>query len=145
MPISIDTGNGATVTFAGGFTGSYTEVGGTEQDIPDILTSHLGTVAAHTYIAGDLYEPGEFDCEIIALPALEALTAGAGIPTLGGAAFTVTVTYPVSTGMSTGATLAGTAYVKKRKTATLKNNELMMHTFTIKWTGVTKPAFTAAT
>lgn len=137
--MAIDTGNGTVLTFGtSGFTAFFMEIGGTEQEVPDIKTSHLGTTVKETYIAGDLYESGEFECEF------QANTSTNAQPTIGGTAETITITYPVPTGLTNGATLAGTGYVKKRKTAGAKNNELMMGNMTVKWDGVTGPTFTAA-
>lgn len=131
-----DTGNTATLAFSGGFTASYMEVGGTEQEIPKIKTSHLGTTTNEEYIPGDLYEPGEFECEFQFDPTAAAL------PPIG-AVQTVTITYPIATGDMTGGTLAGTGFILKRTTAQLKNNELMMGKLTVAWDGLTGPTYTA--
>lgn len=132
-----DTGNSATISFGtSSFTAAYTEIGGTEQELPKIMTSHLGTSTKHTYIPGDLYEPGEMDCEFQYDPDTE--------PPIG-TVETITVTYPIPTGKTGGATLAGTGFISKRKTASLKNNELMVGTYTVCWDGLTGPTFTDAT
>ena len=65
-------------------------------------------------------------------------------PPLGGVEETITITFPVPAGMTNGATLAGKGIVHKRRTADLKNNELMMGKFSVKWTGTTGPTYTAA-
>ena len=126
-----DTGNGATLVLSGGFTASYTEIGGTEQEIPKIKTSHLGTLVKETYIPGDLYEPGEFDAE------LQSMIDDTPPPI--GTVQTATITYP------NGATLAGTGFIVKRKGPVLKNNELQLSTYTFAWNGLTGPTLTDST
>jgi hypothetical protein len=132
-----DTGNTATIVFGtSAFTAKYHEIGASEQEVPKIKDSHLGTTVKETCQPGDLYDPGEVDCEF-------QYVAGVN-PPIGGAPETVTITYPVPTGKTTGATLAGTAFIRKRKSSSLKNNELLIGSYTLCWDGKTGPTFTAA-
>lgn len=130
-----DTGNGSSITMSDGFTASYTMIGGFEQEIPDIETSHLGTSTKKTFVPGDLYDPGEFEAEFQYDPNNQ--------PSIG-TTLTITITYPVPSGSSNGATTSGTGYIKKRKFPELKNNELMVGTYTVKWNGSTGPTFADA-
>jgi len=130
-----DTGNGATLTLSGGFTANFTTLAGAEIEIPDVNTSYLGTTDYETYVPGDLKEPGEQDFELHYDP---------NNPPTVGVAQTCTLTYPVPSGLSNGATKTGTGYIKKFKEPDLKNNELMMATITWKWDGLTGPAYADA-
>lgn len=131
-----DTGNGATVAFGTtGFTARYTGLGQIEQEVPDINKSALITTEFEEYMPGDLAEPGEFECEFQYDPNEQ--------PTLR-TVETITVTYPVPAGLTNGATLSGSGYVKKRRLPELKNNQLMLGALTVKWDGVTGPTFTDA-
>lgn len=132
-----DTGNSATVTFGTtGFTARYTGIGQTEQTIPDINKSALATTEFEEYMPGDLTEPGEFECEFQYDPNLR--------PSVG-TVETITITYPVPAGLTNGATMSGTGYIKKRVLPELKNNTLMLGKLGVKWDGVTGPTFTNAT
>jgi len=132
-----DTGNTATIAFGtSGFTANFQMIGGTEQERPSIPDSHLGTTTRDTFIPGDLFDPGEFESEYQFDPDDQ--------PPISGAAETVTVTFPVPAGQSNGATLAGTGFVTKWKSADLRNNELMVATVTVKWDGKTGPTWTDA-
>lgn len=131
------TGNTATIVFGTtGFTGNFEMVGGTEQEREKIEDSHLGTTTTKTYFPGDLKEPGEFEAEFQFDPDVQ--------PPIDNVPETVTITFPVPTGLSNGATLAGTAFVTKWKSADLRNNEKMMATATVSWDGKTAPAWTNA-
>lgn len=132
-----DTGNSASIAFTtSSFTAQYVEIGGTDQELPKLMTSHLATVAKHTYTPGDLYEPGEVECEFYYNP---------DEPPPLGTVETITITYAIPTGKTAGATLAGSGFIYKRKSGQLKNNELMMGHYTVCWDGVTGPTYTDAT
>jgi hypothetical protein len=132
-----DTGNGATLTLSSGFTANLTSIGGAEPEVPDVNDSHLGLAAGsyETYQPGDLIEAGEQEFEIHYNPN--------DPPTLR-TVQTCTITYPVPSGLTNGATKAGTGYIKKFKEPDLKNNELMTGVITWKWDGKTGPAFADA-
>jgi len=123
-----DTGNGTTVTFG---TSSFTaaidsvEWGGMER--PAINTSHLGTTSYETFMPGDMVDPGEVTLNIQYDPDAQ--------PPIAGAAETITIRYPTPSGGSAGATHVGTGFVTKFTPGNAKNNELMMGSVTIKFSG----------
>lgn len=132
-----DTGNTATIVFGtSAFAAKYQEIGASEQDRGKIKDSHLGSTPNETYQPGDLIDVGEVDCEF-------QWTPGAMPPFA--APETVTITYPVPFGGASGATLSGSAFIRKRKTAPMKNGELMVGGYTLCWTGKTGPTFTPGT
>lgn len=133
-----DTGNTSTITFGtSGFTANFHMIGSFEQERPVVKTSHLGTSNRETYIPGDLYEPGSFECEFEYDPDEQ--------PPIGGAAETITITHPVPSGSSNGATAAGSGFISKWSSAELKNNELMVGKCTVQFDGITGPTFSDAT
>jgi len=134
--MAIDTGNGATLVFGiTGFTANYNRIGGSEQEVPDINDSHLQTTGFETKRPGDLTDAGEVEAELQydsdTPPPLKTVEIA-------------TITYPVPEGLSNGATLAGTGFIKKRTTADLANNELQIGSLVFMWDGKTGPAFTPA-
>ena len=56
----------------------------------------------------------------------------------------ITITYPVPDGLSNGATMAGTGWIKMFTTADLANNELQIATIMVAFDGKTGPTFTVA-
>ncbi len=123
-----DTGNSATIVFGtSGFSADYEMIGGIEATRPSIPTSHLGTQTNETFMPGDLVDNGEIECEFQFNPNTQ--------PPISGAAETVTVTFPVPSGLSNGATAAFSAFVRRWKSADLQNNEKMMASVTLKVSG----------
>lgn len=132
-----DTGNSATITFGTtGFTAQYTMIGGAEMERPKVKTSHLTTTNYETYMVGDLTEPGETECEFQYNPNTQ--------PPILNAAETITITYPVPSGLTNGATKSGTGFLVKWSEPELKNNELMIAKYTIAWDGNTEPTYVDA-
>lgn len=132
-----DTGNGATITFGtSSFTAQFHMIGGTTQTRPMLNVSHLTTSAKELFVVGDLYDPGEFEAEFWFNPNDQ--------PPIGGAAETVTITFPIPSGSSNGATLAGTGAVSSWTSGQCRNNEVMNARVTVKWTGATGPTWTDA-
>lgn len=129
-------GNGVTITFSGGFTAVMYTFDGSETTLPDVEVSTLTTSTVAEFDPGDLEDPGEFTCDIVA-----ATTAAA--PTVG-TVETVTITYAIPSGASSGATYAGTGYIKGVKFPSAVNNERLMYSLTVKWDGKTGPTFTVA-
>lgn len=130
------TGNQATLTFGtSSFTGAFTRIGESTQEIEDLEDSDLSTSGFKEYVASDLIEPGEFEVELFydvdEQPTLKT-------------AETITITYPLTPGggNTNEATYAGTGYVKSFTTPELVNGSLMRARFTVKWDGKTGPAFT---
>ena len=92
-----DVFTGATIAFGtSGFTAEY--LGGAQDGITRVAipTSHLGTTLSHTFMPGDLADEGEFTAEWAFNPNNQ--------PPIRGAAETVTITFPVPSGLSNGAT-----------------------------------------
>lgn len=130
-----DTGNGASFVLSGGFTASVVTLGGAEIELPAVKTSYLGTATRETYMPGDLREEGEQEFEIQYNPNSR--------PPIG-TVQTLTLTYPVPSGLSSGGTKTGTGFVKKWKEPDLKNNELMMAKVIWIWDGLTGPTYANA-
>jgi len=130
--MAIGTGNASTIAFGtSSFSANVTSIGGTEQTRDAIEDSHLGTTSQKTYIAGDLYEPGEFELEFQWDPAFTTF------PPIAAVAETITITFQ-STG---GGTLAGSGFLTAASGPTVANNELMIGTATVKWDGQTEVAY----
>ena len=132
-----DTGAGVTIAFGTtGFTASFTEVDSGEQTRDAIEDTHLSS-SKRTYIAGDLEEPGTlsgtfyWDQSFSTFPATTTT------------AETVTVTYPLKSGETSNATLAGTGLVTRVKGPVARVGDLMMGEVTVKWDGNTGPTYTA--
>ncbi len=123
-----DVGTGATITFGtSGFSASIIsmEWGGLTRE--DVDTTHLGTTTAMTYIPGDLYDPGDLTITFQYDPDTQApITA---------AAETITITYPIPSGLSSGATHAGTGYINSFTPGSLTVDELMEAEAVVKFSG----------
>ena len=133
-----DTGHGATLTLSVS-SGSYKirKITGLKATIPVVNISHLGTSGQQETMPGDLEELDELQVDVV----FEAVT---GLPATG-AAETATVTFPLqATGATVAATLAGSGFITSRKFPDLESNTEMMGAITIKYDGVTGPAYTAA-
>ena len=129
MPV--DLGTGTTITFGtSGFTANVVSVDWDGIERASVQTSHLGTTTAHTFIPGDLYNPGEISLEIQFDPD--------DFPPIDQAAETITVTFPLSSGGSTAANWAGTGFATGF-TAGVPLEELMTGTLTVKMSGAITP------
>lgn len=94
--MGIDNGTGASVTFGtSGFTANITAISHDGIERVSIPTSHLGTTTAHTFIPGDLFDPGELT--------LDLQHDGDNYPPIDQAAETITVIFPLGSGESTAA------------------------------------------
>lgn len=124
-----DTGFGADVTFGTqGFDPDWRTIDPPEETIEDVNTSHLGTTGGYeTYMAGDLIEGGELSGTAIFDPDDQ--------PTIGGAAETITLTFPTPAGGSSGATYSFSGYIKANGPQTLETNGLMEQNLSIKVAG----------
>ena len=123
-----DVGTGATLAAGtSGFTANIQDIswGGIEREA--IPTSHLLTVGGKTYIVGDLYDPGDLTVEIQYDPNDR--------PPFDQAAETWTLTYPIPEGGSTGASHAGTGFIKNWTPGQLNIEGLMVSTFVIQFSG----------
>ncbi len=134
--MAIGTGNGATIVFGTtGFVANYQRIGGLKFEVPDVPDSHLTTTGNETRRPGDLTELDDVEAEIQydsdVQPTLKTVE-------------TITITYPVPDGLSNGATMAGTGWLKMFTTSDLANNELQIATIMVAFDGKTGPTFTAA-
>lgn len=135
------TGQGVTLTVPSGFTANLFMVGGTERTREPVEDTHLGLASQseRTYVPDDLIEGGEFTCRF------EWNQSFSTFPPLIGDAETITITYPLRSGEGTNATLAGTGFLTRDKSADIEVNSssIMEGEITIKWDGKTGPAYTA--
>lgn len=135
---TVDVGTGSTVAF--GTTTTFTpkitgiKLGG--ETVPVIDISNMSTTAYREKMQGDLKEPVVVTLDADYNPSLTAI--------LGVAAQTVTVTFPIPAGGSTGATIAGTAFVSSVNDANIPLEEKMTATHVIQFDGFTGPTYTAA-
>lgn len=86
---------------------------------------------------GDVEDPGSMEVEYY------YDQSAASMPAVTSTAETVTVTFPLKSGESQGATLAGTAFVTKVKRPTLVIGTIMKGKLTVQWSGATGPTHTA--
>lgn len=103
MAGSGDVGTGTTITFGtSSYAAKVTSVSG-EISRTIVETTDMSTTGARTKRVGDLYDPGSITVQTILNPDEEAPYTSAEE--------TVTVTFPIATGNSSGATCAGTGAV----------------------------------
>lgn len=134
MPISGDTGQGATLTFAtSSLSLLITQITVGEETINMLDASTLATTDYQTMVRSDLKTTPEITFQAVYLQTANA-------PTVGGAPETVTVTYPTLGG--TAANIAGTAVITGRTLPSAQINQLMMLQGRIKYDGDTGPAYT---
>lgn len=138
MTLLGDTGNGATATFGT----SSLSLAITKITIGEITIDMLGvsTLATTDYmeeIASDLKKAPEVTLEFI-------FGTLANAPAVGGAAETMTVTFPLRTGEGTAANLAGTAQFTAFKLPDLENGKIQSGSCKWKYNGDTGPAYTKA-
>ena len=120
-----DIGTGATVTFGTNAWAAQiisAKPSGIVRE--SFKTSHLGTTGGHTYIPGDLYEPGELEMEVLYNPTVR--------PTFTATAETITVVYPNGTGT---ASLAASGFVTKFMPGDVTLEGLQMASATVKFSG----------
>jgi len=133
-----DTGTGTTITFGtSGWTGSVISIGGTTQSREALEDTHLGTTNQKTFVFDDLIDAGDFELEFY-----WDQSAGT-FPPISAVAETITVTFPLKSGETTNATLAGSAGVIEATGPSASNGELMVGSMSIKWDGKTEVAYTA--
>ncbi len=122
-----DVFTGTTLTFGtSGFTCELLGATLPGANRPAINTSHAGTTDAHTKIPGKLIDWGQLEFEFNFDSDVE--------PPLDGAVETVTITFPVPSGGTTGATVVGSGFFVGF-TMTGANEEKMTATATIEWSG----------
>ena len=132
-----DTGNGTTLSLGtSGFSASIIRIGEIEQEIEALEDSHLGTTTYKTYDVSDLIEGGEFEVEFFYDPDSE--------PPLG-TVEVATYTWPVPSGLSNGATLTASGFIRSRTIPESVNGALMRGKYVFKIDGkATEPTFANA-
>lgn len=136
--VSGDTGNGATITFGTtSFAVLLKKINGWEETIEKLDVSSLSSTGRKRYISSDLFEPPEITYDFYWDTTKDK-------PTIGGAPETITVTFPVRTngGEATGATYAGTGFIKSIKWPDLENGVVQVGSLTVAYDGTTGPTWT---
>jgi len=134
--MGVGTGHGASISLAS-LTLAYAvrRIGEMLFNTPPVQSSHLGTVDWHEYLPGDLAEHSPIDVEVL-------FSNDADLPTKG-TEDTMTITFPLRSGETTAATLAGLGHFTQVGYPSFVTNELQA--VTLQWQWKTKPTFTAAT
>ncbi len=129
-----DVGTGSTIAFGtSAFTAEIMNINGNDMfSREDIDTTHMGTTGYRTYMPSDLVEGGTVDFEFAFDPDEQ--------PPIG-AAETITITFPIAAGNSSGATLVFTGYIKTWSFSD-PLEEKMTANATIKVDGMTDPVWT---
>jgi hypothetical protein len=136
---TVDVGTGTIVVFttSSAFAPKIRSVKLGAETVSVIDISNLATTGYREKMQGDLKEPLTVTIETDYNPSLASI--------LGVAAQTVTVTFPIPSGGSAGATIAGTAFLSSEKDADISLEDKMTATYVIQYDGFTGPTITAAT
>lgn len=136
MTLKAMVGTGTTIVFGtSGFTAEILSVNGNDVSINAIDASHMGSSGSREKIFGTLVDEGEVEFEFAFDPDSQ--------PPIGEAAETITITFPVPEGGSTGAKVAGTGKITKWSWSD-PLEEKMTAQATITWDGQTGPTWTAS-
>ena len=135
--MAVDEGFGTTITFQSGFfTGLLRSVDVDGIERTALETSHNTTTNGwRTFRPSDLKDAGELTVGILFEPDADWKTA------LGAAAETVTITFPVPAGLTTGAKIAASGFLRSF-TLTDPYDDMMTATAVIKFSG--EPTLTDA-
>ena len=132
------TGNGTTIAFGtSSFSANVYSIGGSTQTREALETTYLGTSGFKEFIPDALVDGGEAEIEFEWNPSFGTF------PPISGAAETITITFPLLSGETTNATLAGTGFLTSSTGPNVANGEIMRGTATVKFDGGTGPAYTA--
>jgi len=119
-------GNSSTITFGtSSWSANITSIDWSGISRESIETSHLGTTTDKTYIAAALTDPGELSLTVNFDPDTP--------PPYQSAAETVTLTFPVPSGKSTGATYAATGFITSFSMGPIVNDGLVEANVTVKF------------
>ena len=130
-----DTGQGATITATSGLTswqGKPRTIDFSEDAIDMLDCSHLGTTGFRSEVATDLRDGIEVSITYL-------FDTFDSLPAVGGSLGTFTVTFPLRTGETTAANVAGSAFVKSHQLPSLKLGELQEGKLTVKYDNVAVP------
>ena len=134
-----DTGHGTTLAFATtSWAGKIKQLSGFSKSKQKVETSYLGTSGDKTFIPGDLNDWEDVTATVL-------FEGTVGLPALGSADETITVTYPVPPGGSTGGIVAGTGFITRVKYPQAQTGTIMEGEITFAWSGNTDVTWTAAT
>ena len=123
--MALDTGNGTSITFgSSSWSGQFTSVRRAGETRPAIDSTNLATTTARTFIAADLVDRGSLECDIQYDPD--------DPPPTNSVAETITLTFPVPSGQSNGATIAGTGFITDHD-LDIPEGDIMTGSITIKW------------
>lgn len=137
--MAIDTGLAAVLVTNDTFVGSIVSIGGNEQTREALDASHLGTLQNMEKVQSDLIDAGSFDVEYL-------FDSTNSQPSLGQAAGTCTITYPLISGGSSAANITGNGFWTSVSSPEVVVGSLMRGNGTITWSGGSgSPSFTAAT
>jgi hypothetical protein len=107
--MAVDVGTGTTLTGGtSGWTSPILSIEVSDISRESVETSHLGTTTAKTFMPGDLYDPGSIELEILFDT---DNVSSVGLPPISAAAETWTITFPIPSGLATGATAAGSGFL----------------------------------
>lgn len=135
---TVDVGTGSTVVFGTStlFTPKITSIKLGAETVPVIDITNMGTTGYREKMQGDLKEPLAVTIETDYNPSLASI--------LGTAAQTVTITFPIPSSGSSGATIAGTAFLSSEKDADIPLEDKMTASYVIQFDGFTGPSITSA-
>jgi len=130
-----DVGTGTKIVFGtSAFSAELTGIAGSDISREVVDTSHMGTTVYRTFMPSDLADPGTTEMEIAFNPNSQ--------PPITAAAETITITFPVPSGDSSGATFAGSGFVSNWSWGDPLEDK-MTASISIKWTGT--PTWTDST
>lgn len=131
-----DVPHGTTITFGtSSFTAQITSIQSDGESRPVVDITHYGITGNRRKMPGNLTDPGTISMTVLYDPNTQ--------PPIAGAVETITITFPVPSGGSTGATLAGTGFVSEWSwDATGGDESPMTADVTIVWDGATGPTWT---
>lgn len=127
-------GNGATFTLNTGSVGTIISLDPPEETIGEVNDDSLGTTDFHEFVAAKVADTSPLTGV--------AVFNGGTLPSLG-TQLTGTITYPLGTGQTTGATFAGTGFFTRRKIGELALDSRVVLEFSFRFDGKTGPAYTA--
>lgn len=129
MPNPVDVGTGASISFGtSGFSAYITEISGPGLTRDPVETTHLGTTGGKTFRPGDLYDGGEVTLSVMHDPSITPPM------TSNQQAETITITCPIPSGLTTGATWVFSGFMTNYN-PTLPLEDKMTASVTIKVTG----------
>lgn len=133
--MTVKSGNSTTLVFGtSSFTPVLVSADGLEETLEALQDSDLSTTNYHTMAPADLKEISPLTCAI--------RWENGDVPPIG-TVEPITFTFPLESGQTVGATLAGTGFISGRTGPNLANNEIAEGSITIQFDGKsTEPTYT---